>query len=254
MPGRRLGQHFLTSKSALERIAAAACPQPEWTVVEIGPGRGALTSHLLARAARVVAIEVDPVLVGYLREKFRDDARLTVVPGDILKADLRQWGPAGVAGNLPYYITSPILEKVLSLGPLLLNAVFLVQKEVAERLVAAPGSRDYGYLSVQTQLFSEPQLLFTVPPGAFRPPPKIDSAVVRLVPRREPLVSDAESFLEFASACFRQKRKTLRNNLAQLFPREAVDRQPEAGMRAEQLSVYQLADLRNRILKFLTTK
>src|SRR5271170_7984156 len=141
--GQRLGQHFLVRQAILERIAEAACPEKNATVVEIGPGRGALTSHLLAMAERVVAIEIDPVLVQYLRAKFRDEERLTLLEADVLKADLAQWGVVSVAGNLPYYITSPILEKTLKLGGppdgQLIRAIFLVQKEVAERLTARPG-------------------------------------------------------------------------------------------------------------------
>src|SRR5580698_1369590 len=214
--GRRLGQHFLVAQSILERIAEAACPEHTDLVVEIGPGRGALTSHLLERAERVIAIEIDPVLVQYLRAEFRDEPRLTLVEADVLKADLTQWGTATVAGNLPYYITSPILQKTLALGEQLHHAVFLVQKEVAERLTANPGSRDYGYLSVQTQLLSAPELLFTVPAGAFRPPPKVESAVVRLTPRSsaEFLPQDREAFLRFVGLCFRHKRKTILNNLS----------------------------------------
>lgn len=244
---RRLGQHFLTRKSILERIAAAAVPEGSPTVVEVGPGRGALTDHLLTRASRVYAVEVDTVLVHYLEQKFRAADNLTVINGDVLKTDLGQWGPAVVAGNLPYYITSPIVEKVLALGRLLIRAVFLVQKEVAERLTSGPGTRDYGYLSVATQVFSAPKLLFTVPPGAFSPPPKVDSAVVLLEPRREPLVPDSEAFLAFVSRCFEHKRKTLRNNLADAYGRELIDNLPESGRRAEQLSVEQLADVHQRV-------
>src|SRR5882757_7375097 len=104
MAGRRLGQHFLIRKSILDRIAAAACPEPGTTVVEIGPGKGALTEHLLSRADRVIAIEVDPVLVHYLQQKFRDNPKLTIINADVLKVDLGQWGPVTIAGNLPYYI------------------------------------------------------------------------------------------------------------------------------------------------------
>jgi 16S rRNA (adenine1518-N6/adenine1519-N6)-dimethyltransferase len=125
------------------------------------------------------------------------------------------------------------------------HAVFLIQKEVADRLSASPGSRDYGYLSVQTQLLSEPKTLFRVPPNAFTPPPKVDSAVVRLTPRNEPLVPDAAAFLRFAAACFRMKRKTLRNNLSGGWP--TIRSQPEAGLRAEQLSVPGLIDLYSRL-------
>lgn len=242
---RRLGQHFLKNRSILERIADASVPDSSATVVEIGPGKGALTEFLIERAAQVYAVEVDTVLVHYLQGKFRSAANLTVLNADVLKADLAQWGRVAVAGNLPYYITSPIIEKVLALGSLLQRAVFLVQREVAERLTTGPGSRDYGYLTVQTALFAQARILFNVAPGAFHPPPKVDSAVVLLEPRERPLVDDAAAFLEFASACFRQKRKTLRNNLSERWP--GIAEQPEASKRAEQLGVEELANLFTRV-------
>jgi 16S rRNA (adenine1518-N6/adenine1519-N6)-dimethyltransferase len=244
---RRLGQHFLARTSILERIATAAVPHDPEPVIEIGPGRGALTAFLLPRAAHLVAIEVDQVLVHYLQEKFRGESGFSVVHDDVLRCDLTRWGPAVVAGNLPYYITSPIIDKVLRLGPLLRRAVFLVQREVAERIAAAPGSRDYGYLSVSCQVLASAKYLMTVPPAAFRPPPKVESAVVVLDPRPQPLVADTEAFLSFAGACFTHKRKTLRNNLAAAWGRERIEAQPEAGLRAEQLSVEQLADLFHRL-------
>jgi 16S rRNA (adenine1518-N6/adenine1519-N6)-dimethyltransferase len=240
--GQRLGQHFLIKGGILERIAAVACPNPEELVIEIGPGRGALTEKLLKRAQRVIAIEVDRYLVDHLRARFDD--RLGVVQADVLQIDLTHWGRAPIVGNLPYYITSPILEKVVRHD--FTRAVFLMQKEVAERLVALQGSRDYGYLSVQTGVFARARLLFEVKPAAFHPPPKVDSAVVLLEPR-PPVTDDPDGFLRFAGACFKQKRKTLRNNLAALYGKEKVDDWPEAGLRAEQLSLEQLVELYQRI-------
>lgn len=244
--GRRLGQHFLNRPALLERIAGAACdavPSTS-TIIEIGPGKGALTAPLLERIAKVVAIEVDPVLVHYLRQKFRDpldQGRLELIEGDVLKTDLSAWGPAVLTGNIPYYITSPILERVFALREKWLRAVFLVQTEVAARLAASPGGREYGYLSVLTQVHAHAEILFEVPRAAFRPPPKVDSAVIRLEPRVvEP---DSEAFLPFAAACFRHKRKTLRNNLAETYGRERMDTIAEGRLRAEQLSVEQLAAL-----------
>jgi 16S rRNA (adenine1518-N6/adenine1519-N6)-dimethyltransferase len=234
---QRLGQHFLMNASVLERIAKAACPDPQPLVIEIGPGRGALTAKLLQRAARVVAIEIDRDLVEHLRQKFAGDARLEVVEADVLSVDLAQWGPAPIAGNLPYYITSPILERALRLRPP--RAVFLLQKEVALRLVAQPKSRDYGYLTVATGLFAAARLICEVPPSAFRPPPKVDSAVVEFTPCA-PAMPDPQSFLAFAAHCFHHKRKTIRNNLAVVYGKDVVESWPEAALRAEQLSLPQL--------------
>ena len=245
--GRRLGQHFLTHKPILERIAEAACAQPADVVVEIGPGKGALTPHLLSRANRVIAIEIDPVLVQYLRAKFRDEPRLTVIDSDILKADLSQWGAVTVVGNLPYYITSPIIEKTLALGSLLKRAVFLLQKEVADRVTAHPGTRAYGYLSVQTQLLSTPELLFPVPASVFHPPPKVDSAVVRLTPRPEFPAPSSKAFLDFVSQCFRHKRKTIRNNLLGAYEKAALDAIPGTSKRAEQMSIEELLSLYEKL-------
>jgi len=218
----------------LERIAAAVCPEREALVIEIGPGRGALTARLLERADRVIAIEIDPAMVEHLRAQFAGEARLEIVHADILTVDLAQWGAAPVAGNLPYYITSPIIERTMRSGTP--RAVFLIQKEVAERLVASPGSRDYGFLTVQTALFAQVKYLFEVRPGSFQPPPKVDSAVV-LLEKRDRALDDAAGLVRFVGHCFGHKRKTLRNNLAGIYGKELVESWPEASLRAEQIPV-----------------
>ncbi len=239
----KLGQHFLTARGILARLAEAACPAREPLVIEIGPGRGALTEFLLERADRVVAIELDPALAAGLRQRF---PQVEVVEADVLATDLGHWGPATLAANLPYYITSPILERIFRMGAALRRAVVLVQREVAQRLVARPGTRDYGFLTVQTQCFTTPEILFRVPPAAFSPPPKVESAAVRLVPR--PPVEDVAGFLEFAGRAFRHKRKTLRNNLLPFCGRQ-VESWPEARLRAEQLALEQLVALYQRTLR-----
>ena len=254
---QKLGQHFLIKGAILERIAAAVCPSggtglaagspsPENLVIEIGPGRGALTEKLLKRAARVIAVEIDPSLAEHVRRRFAGDPRLEVVDGDVLETDLTQWGRAAIAGNLPYYITSPILEKTVRLD--FTRAVFLIQKEVAERLAAVPGTRDYGFLAVQTALFASVRRLFDVKPSAFHPPPKVDSAVVLLEPRHADLgIGDTRAFIRFVGLCFHHKRKTIRNNLVDTYGKEAIDAWPEAALRAEQITLEGLAGMYRRL-------
>jgi len=237
----KLGQHFLSDCGILARIAEAACPAREPLAIEIGPGRGSLTEFLLERADRVVAIELDQALAASLRERF---PRLEVLGADVRDTDLAQWGPAVVAGNLPYYITSPILERIFSMGAALRRAVVLVQLEVAERLTAKPGTRDYGFLTVEAQCFTRPEILLRVPAGAFSPPPKVESAVVRMEPR--PAIEDAAGFLEFAGRAFHHKRKTLRNNMRPFYGK-SVDKWPEAGLRAEQIPMEGLLALYRRV-------
>jgi len=232
----------------LNRIAAAVCPEPGNLVVEIGPGRGALTRKLLERAARVVAIEVDPYLAGRLRREYASEPRLEVVEADVLASDLGRWAGAAIVGNLPYYITSPILERVLDAHPP--RAVFLIQKEVAVRLVARPGSRDYGYLTVRTAFSARARLLFEVKPAAFHPPPKVDSAVVLLEPNPAPEgVAEPAAFLRFVALCFSHKRKTLRNNLAGVYGKDVVDGWREAGLRAEQVGLEGFVEMFGRLGK-----
>ena len=245
MPRRPpLGQHFLHDRSVLARIAAALQIAPGDRVVEIGPGEGALTRHLLAAGAHVAAIEVDPKLAAHLREIFAGEQGFRLIEADVLRVDLADLlgdDPAAIAGNLPYYITSPIVRRTLELDSRVARAVFLVQKEVADRICASPGSRDYGYLSALCRLRSDPEFLFRVRPGSFRPPPKVESAVVRLTPRPGP--PPEPGFIQFLEAAFRQPRKTLRNNLSALHPRQRLDGMPEASKRAQQLSVAELTAL-----------
>jgi len=202
--------------------------------VEIGPGRGALTEKLLERANCVAAIELDPALAQHLRERF---PQVQLIEANALDVDFMRWGGPGVlTGNLPYYAATAIISRYVRDPGLLSPAVFLIQKEVAERITAKPGTREYGYFSVECQFLATAEYLFTVPPGSFRPPPKVDSAVVRLTPKLA--VTEREAFLRFASVCFRQKRKTLRNNL-----RGFYDPAPEISRRAEELSVEEFVEL-----------
>ena len=249
MARQKLGQHFLIRRSVLERIARAACPEREPLILEIGAGRGALTECLLCRADRVTAIEIDPYLVRHLEQKFAGESRFEVVEGDALETDLGRWGPVVIVGNLPYYAASAILQRVLELGPVLRRGVFLVQKEVAERAAARPGSRDYGYFSVAVQMCADIEMLFEVKPAAFHPPPKVDSAVLRCVPRdraAELGIAERREFLEFVALCFRQKRKTLRNNLAGRYG-AVIGQWPEARLRAEQIDLPAFAAMYRRL-------
>ena len=248
---QKLGQHFLVKGSILERIARAACPERVPLVIEIGPGKGALTDHLIERADFVIGIEFDEDLASYLREKYRRNSKFTVVGADALEIDLSQWGAAVIAGNLPYYIATPILEKVLRLGAVMQKGVFLIQREVAERLVAGPGCREYGYLTASARLWADIELLFTVKPSAFHPPPKVDSALIRVTPRDrvgEMSIDSPEKFLRFVSVCFRQKRKTIRNNLSAAYEKAQIDTWPESSLRAEQLTLLQFAHMYRRLV------
>jgi 16S rRNA (adenine1518-N6/adenine1519-N6)-dimethyltransferase len=240
---QKLGQHFLVKSKTLERIAQAACGVHTALVVEIGPGRGALTEQLLKRSERVAAIELDAELAEYLRANLCGAwPGLELVEANALEVDWSQWGAGVLTGNLPYYIATPIISRYLRKPELLSQAVFLIQKEVAERITAKPGTREYGYFSVECQFLAKAEYLFTVAPGAFRPPPKVESAVIRLTPRQQEPAGDIDGFLGFVSICFRQKRKTLRNNL-----RGAYDPIPDIGRRAEELSVDEFVSLYNSL-------
>ncbi|MBX3172957.1 MAG: ribosomal RNA small subunit methyltransferase A [Gemmatimonadaceae bacterium] len=224
-PKKRLGQHFLTDPKLLGRIADALEATRADTVIEIGPGRGALTEHLLQRAGRVIAIELDRELAPLLAERWRDEPRFTMVEGDVLEQDLGALagGPYLLAGNVPYNITTPILFHAMQ-RPRPTRAIYLVQKEVAERVVAAPGSEDYGALSVNVQALATAKLLFTVGARAFTPPPKVESAVLRIVPRAEPLLTpdEEEPFRLLVQGAFGLRRKQMRRVLRTLWALDAA--------------------------------
>jgi 16S rRNA (adenine1518-N6/adenine1519-N6)-dimethyltransferase len=223
---KSLGQHFLTDPRILDRIADAVALSATETVVEIGPGRGSLTAALLARAARVVGIEVDRRLAELLREKFAREPRLTIIEADVLEVDLgaAAGGPYALAGNVPYYITTPILFQALR-PPRASRSVFLVQREVAARMAAAPGADEYGALSVNVQALAEVELLFRIPAGAFTPPPRVDSAVVRVTPRAAPVVREGteELFRTFVQAAFALRRKQMRRVVRTVAKRSAAE-------------------------------
>ena len=212
-PRKRLGQHFLADRAILERIADALGITATDTVVEIGPGRGALTDLLCERARRVVAIELDRDLVPYLRDRYAGKGNVEIIERDVLEIRLGDvaGGPYLLAGNVPYYITTPILFHALE-PPRPLRAVYLVQREVAERVVAPPGSKTYGALSVNVQGFAHAELVGRVPPGAFRPPPAVESAILRVIPREDPVVPDesADAFRTLVQEAFSLRRKQLR--------------------------------------------
>jgi 16S rRNA (adenine1518-N6/adenine1519-N6)-dimethyltransferase len=256
MPSKpRLGQNFLRDTQALQRIAAALGSLTGETVVEIGPGEGAITQALAAAAARVIAIELDAGLAAHLRTQFAS-APVTVIQADVLGFDFAAAAASAgkrlaVAGNLPYYITSPILLKLAANHAALDRAVLMVQREVADRIVAGPGSRDYGLLSVTVQMYGPVERLFTLPPSAFSPPPDVHSTVFRwrFAPRFAELGVAETGFLRFVRLVFAQKRKTLANNLRAAglaladvqAALSAARIQPQA--RAEALSLEELAAL-----------
>ncbi len=239
VPRKRFGQHFLADPGVLRALTAAIDPRPEDRMVEIGPGLGALTGPLLEHVAHLHAVELDRDLAPRLREIFPAE-RLTVHQADVLEFDFAALGSGlRVVGNLPYNISTPILFRLAAVAALLRDVHVMLQKEVAERLAAAPGTPQYGRLSVMARRRFDVEKLLAVPPSAFRPPPKVDSAVVRLTPRPPtPELSPAGEawFAELVRAAFAQRRKTLRNALASLFrPEDFTELDLDPGCRGETL-------------------
>ncbi len=211
-PRKRFGQHFLRDERVLDAIVEALGPIHDRTVIEIGPGRGILTDRLIERAGRVIAIEIDRDLVTHLRDRYADRPNIEIVEADVLKISLAELagGPYVLAGNVPYYITTPILFHALK-KPRPDVAVYLVQKEVADRLAAPPGDKTYGALGVNVQAFASVELIRRVLPGAFNPPPTVDSAVIRVTPRDVAVIDpeDEVRYRHFVQAAFGLRRKQL---------------------------------------------
>jgi 16S rRNA (adenine1518-N6/adenine1519-N6)-dimethyltransferase len=227
-PKKRYGQHFLHERGVIERIVAAIAPRPGDRIVEIGPGEGALTLPLLRAAGRLTAIELDQELIEPLRVRAVEAGEMDIIHADVLKVDLTALAAGGklrLVGNLPYYVSSPILFHCLEHADAIADMHFMLQKEVVDRMAAGPGSKVYGRLSVMLQLACRVEPLLRVAPGAFRPPPRVESAVVRLLPlepARRPDPALAHAIDSVVRAAFNQRRKTLANALRGLLDADAI--------------------------------
>jgi 16S rRNA (adenine1518-N6/adenine1519-N6)-dimethyltransferase len=256
---RRWGQNFLARSETAERIVGAARIGPRDVVLEIGPGDGALTGPLAERAAAVAAVEIDPLRAEALAERFAEDPRVRILPGDVLLRPFRAWleaagvaGPAVLVANLPYNVATPILTAAVEAPDAIRRSVATVQREVARRFVAKPGDDGYGYLSVRAAAHATGRILFDLPPGAFRPRPKVFSSVLELTPHASPIDPDLlKRALRLASLGFQARRKTLANALASAGPRAAWERALAAigrgpTTRAEELSLEDFLALATR--------
>jgi 16S rRNA (adenine1518-N6/adenine1519-N6)-dimethyltransferase len=247
---KRFGQHFLVDRHAIERIVAALDPKPDDNVVEIGPGLGALTGPLLERVSRLTVIEIDRDLAAHLATTYPAD-RLILRTADALEFDYASLGTdLRVVGNLPYNISSPLLFHLAQYDAVVRDVTVMLQKEVVDRMAAAPATPEYGRLSVMLQVRFRVERLFRVPAGAFRPAPKVDSAVVRLTPLRteRPHVADEALFARVVAAAFGQRRKTLRNALKLLGDEAVLERAGiTPGARGETLSVADFVRLANTL-------
>ncbi len=240
IPRKRFGQHFLVDQHYVGRVVEAIQPRPHDVMVEIGPGLGAMTTPLLERLGHLHVVEIDRDLVALLETRYPKE-KLTIHSADALKFDFGKLGTRlRLVGNLPYNISSPLLFHLVQFSPHIVDLTFMLQKEVVDRMVAAPSTSDYGRLSVMLQYRFAMDRLFLVPPGAFRPPPKVDSAIVRMIPLGAQSLQprDEECFAQVVAAGFSQRRKTIRNTLSKWlneadFASLAID----PGLRAENLSV-----------------
>lgn len=253
---KRFGQHFLHQGPVISRIVAAICPQPTDQMLEIGPGLGALTQPLLAHLQELTVIELDKDLIPLLEAQCASLGRVTIYSADVLRFDFHLLGVPEktwrIVGNLPYNISTPLLFRLLEYRQGIVDMHFMLQKEVVDRIVARPGDSDYGRLSVMIQYHCQVKKLFTVKPGAFQPPPKVDSAIVRLVPYQTlPVVAkDLKLFTEIVRTAFSQRRKMLRNTLSSyLSATQLLDLGIDPAERPEQLTVEDYV----RISNYFTT-
>lgn len=250
IPRKRFGQNFLTDEAVLHDIIRAIDPQPDDAMVEIGPGLGAMTQRLLASLRQLHVVELDRDLVARLGKRF-SPLQLVVHAADALQFDFASIPlPAGkklrVVGNLPYNISSPLLFHLAQIAPLVQDQHFMLQKEVVERMAAAPGGKTYGRLSVMLQWQYRMEMLFIVPPAAFDPPPQVESAVVRMLPLAEPLPCDRRRLEQVVSKAFSQRRKVLRNCVAGMFnENELIDAGLDPQARPETVPVEQFVALAN---------
>lgn len=247
-PRKRFGQHFLRDEAVIDRILAAVDPRPDQCLVEIGPGRGALTLPLLDRVSRLHAIELDRDLARRLIELARGHGELVLHQGDALTFDfaaLAHGRHLRIVGNLPYNISTPLLFHVIAQADVIDDMTFMLQKEVADRLAAAPGSKTYGRLTIMVRWRCDVERLFDVSPQAFVPPPKVYSSVIRLRPRRAPVaVGDPRRFADIVRTAFSGRRKTLRNSLRTLIDASALQEAGiDPGRRAEELTIDEFARL-----------
>ncbi len=243
-PRKRFGQNFLTDRRVIERIVSAVAPGPQDHIVEIGPGQAALTNALRPHCQRLTAVEIDRDLAAVLRERFANDAGFSLIEADALRLDFSSLspGPLRLVGNLPYNISTPLIFHLLQSEATISDFHVMLQKEVAERMTAEPGGKTYGRLSVAVALAAQTDLLFEVPPGAFFPPPKVQSAVIRLRPRGKALPWPALD--QVLQAAFSARRKTLRNALGKLFTEAQLAAQDiDPGLRPERLTPDQFLGL-----------
>jgi 16S rRNA (adenine1518-N6/adenine1519-N6)-dimethyltransferase len=252
IPRKRFGQNFLTDQAVLHDIIRAIDPRPKDTMVEIGPGLGAMTRLLLDSLEQLHVVELDRDLVARL-QKNSDPDKLIIHAGDALQFDFASIAPSAgeklrVVGNLPYNISSPLLFHLTEIAPSVRDQHFMLQKEVVERMVAEPGSKAFGRLSVMLQWRYHMDLLFVVPPTAFDPPPKVDSAIVRMIPIAQPLACDAKTLEQVVTKAFSQRRKVLRNCVAGMFTEaDLIDAGVDPQARPEAVPMEQFVALANRL-------